>query len=205
MTKYEDLAQLARLLDEGKLSQEEFDRAKKELLGSDSSQESMPIRNPGWYSDPSGKLSHEAYWDGEKWSGDTRKLQGTLTADESTERHVSKGWLLGAAALMILGSFMPWAQAGIFSFSGTQGDGALTLIAGVIVGVIGLIRPSSAFPGVVAIVVSALSLLIVGNVFSNFVDTPESIGTGLVVAGLGSFVGVVGGVKVLEDARTKRT
>ena len=29
-------------------------------------------QNPGWYSDPEGKLPHQAYWDGEKWTGETR-------------------------------------------------------------------------------------------------------------------------------------
>jgi hypothetical protein len=28
---------------------------------------------PGWYSDPDGRYQHEAYWDGEKWTGATRR------------------------------------------------------------------------------------------------------------------------------------
>lgn len=27
---------------------------------------------PGWYSDPDGMYRHEAFWDGEKWTGETR-------------------------------------------------------------------------------------------------------------------------------------
>ena len=27
---------------------------------------------PGWYNDPDGRYSHQAYWNGEKWTGATR-------------------------------------------------------------------------------------------------------------------------------------
>ena len=27
---------------------------------------------PGWYDDPQGAHKHHAYWDGEKWTGQTR-------------------------------------------------------------------------------------------------------------------------------------
>lgn len=28
---------------------------------------------PGWYNDPEGRYSHQAYWDGEAWTGATRE------------------------------------------------------------------------------------------------------------------------------------
>jgi hypothetical protein len=33
---------------------------------------------PGWYSDPEGVRSHQAYWDGEKWTGETRRPRGRV-------------------------------------------------------------------------------------------------------------------------------
>lgn len=30
-------------------------------------------RKPGWYNDPEGVHEHQAYWDGEQWTGRTRK------------------------------------------------------------------------------------------------------------------------------------
>ena len=29
--------------------------------------------DPGWYYDPEGRYSHQAYWDGERWTGATRR------------------------------------------------------------------------------------------------------------------------------------
>ena len=31
-----------------------------------------PLIEPGWYNDPEGVYSHQAYWDGEKWTGEIR-------------------------------------------------------------------------------------------------------------------------------------
>lgn len=41
--------------------------------------------------------------------------------------------------LMVLGSLMPWVQAGVVSVAGTSGDDVLTLIGGVLIAVIGLV------------------------------------------------------------------
>ena len=158
--------------------------------------------SPGWYRDPTGVATHEAYWDGEKWTGETRKPGGTT--GEPSGSHRAKAWLITAGALMVVGSFLPWAQAGIFSFSGTQGDGVLTLVAGVIVGIGGFFRSTTMVPGVATIALAGLSLLVVGNVMSNFVDTPENMGTGLVVVGLGALIGVIGGLRALDDWRANR-
>jgi Protein of unknown function (DUF2510) len=88
VSQAEDLERLARLLDEGKLTQEEFESAKRTLFGSGdgATQTQSPA---GWYKDPSGVAAHEAYWDGERWTGATRpdpnaapatKRSGCLTA-----------------------------------------------------------------------------------------------------------------------------
>lgn len=155
--------------------------------------------SPGWYKDPSGEAVHEAYWDGEKWTGETRR-PGAPDVPRSTSVR-SRPWLLAGGALLVVGSFLPWAQAGIFSFAGTRGDGAITLVLGIIVGILGFVTPTK-LGAVAAIVLSALGLLIVSNVVNNFLDTPENIGAGIFVAGLGGLVGVMGGVKALEEARS---
>ena len=147
---------------------------------------------PGWYKDPSGRQTHEAYWDGEKWTGETRQSTGGPSASPNEP---ARWVLVGAGALLALGSFLPWAQAGIFSLPGTRGDGVLTLIAGVFMLMIAFIKRSSVIPGLAAFGLSLFSLWIVANVFSNFADTPDAIGAGLLVTGLGGIVGLFGGVR----------
>jgi hypothetical protein len=34
--------------------------------------ESSTPREPDWYHDPEGRYTHQAYWDGEKWTGEIR-------------------------------------------------------------------------------------------------------------------------------------
>jgi hypothetical protein len=34
--------------------------------------DTVTLTAPGWYSDPEGVHTHQAYWDGEKWTGATR-------------------------------------------------------------------------------------------------------------------------------------
>lgn len=156
---------------------------------------------PGWYKDPAGQASHEAYWDGEKWTGATRQPGSTAAQQPST---MARPWLFAAGAFLILGSFLPWAQAGIFSLSGTSGDGVLTLMAGVVVGLLGIVQPKNVVPGAVALVASIGSVWVVWNVFDNFSDTPENIGAGILVTGLGGILGVVGGIRALDDRNTNQ-
>ena len=86
----------------------------------------------------------------------------------------------------MVGSFFPWAQAGIFSFAGTRG--VITLVLGVIVGVIGFLTPTR-WGGIAAAMLSGFCLFVVGNIFSNFTDSPGNIGAGVLVAGLGEWPG----------------
>lgn len=75
--RFEDLERLARMLDEGKLNQEEFDQMKAELLARPDepleAQHPMAGKPVGWYDDPSGKnVGYQAFWDGREWTGETR-------------------------------------------------------------------------------------------------------------------------------------
>jgi len=47
-------------------------------------------------------------------------------------------WMIGIAAIGVIGAFLPWATFGIFSVAGTDGDGVITLILFIIFGLIGL-------------------------------------------------------------------
>lgn len=58
----------------------------------------IPVE-PGWYEDPSGEATHEAYWDGEKWTGATRPDR-----KKRRRRQVTIGLAIGVA---VLGS---WAE-----------------------------------------------------------------------------------------------
>lgn len=61
------------MLDEGKIDRDEYERLKEDLMAETAEPENpMEGKPPGWYSDPSGKAQHQAYWDGEKWTGETR-------------------------------------------------------------------------------------------------------------------------------------
>ncbi len=42
----------------------------------DQSRDFPAARPAGWYDDPSGKQVHQAYWNGERWTGDTRTIPG---------------------------------------------------------------------------------------------------------------------------------
>jgi hypothetical protein len=109
---------------------------------------------PAWLPDPMGRYQHR-YWDGAHWT-DQVSTNGTLETDPhglapspaSTTPDRPAGWalarpdwsnpirlaILGGAALLILGSFLPWveADAGFFSITkdGTDGDGVITLVIG---------------------------------------------------------------------------
>jgi Protein of unknown function (DUF2510) len=67
--KFEEIERLGKLLDEGKISQDEFERLKGELLDGPTASTTF---QPGWYTDPTGETTRQAYWDGQQWTGATR-------------------------------------------------------------------------------------------------------------------------------------
>lgn len=95
----EELERLGRLLDEGKLTTEEFEQAKAALLRESSTRSEE--RAPGWYNDPSGKATHQAYWDGAKWTGATHPAAGT-TAPVSPGKSGTPEWAKAVGGLVIV-------------------------------------------------------------------------------------------------------
>lgn len=101
---------------------------------------------------------------------------------------------------MAIGSFLPWARAGFISLAGTDGDGILTLFAGVIIvllAVVGREKPSMVIRlGTVGLF--AVSGFVAFNVFANLADelgssdlfTP-SVGGGLILTLLAAGLGFV--------------
>lgn len=84
MGKLEDLQALGKMLDEGKIDRSEYERLKVELLEEDEpvvQANPMEGKPPGWYSDPVGAAQHQAYWDGEGWTGQTRTQFQAKIAD----------------------------------------------------------------------------------------------------------------------------
>jgi len=100
---------------------------------------------------------------------------------------------------------LPWVTAGIFSAPGTDGDGILTLIGGVVVALIGVANRASIVAGIGTVIIAVLALLVVVNVFGNFnlADTEEaaSVGSGLYLTGLASLFALIAGFKVIGQAR----
>lgn len=89
MSKFDDLQALGRMLDEGKIDRDEYDRLKADLMAEGESSapaDPMEKKPAGWYNDPSGKAQHQAYWDGEKWTGETR-TQFQANVAESARQH----------------------------------------------------------------------------------------------------------------------
>lgn len=95
--EFEELQRLAGLLDEGKITVDEYERLRTELY-SDVSPSADPVepetssQAPGWYNDPSGAASHQAYWDGEKWTGHTRAGPGQ-PAPAATSSSKTLAWV----------------------------------------------------------------------------------------------------------------
>lgn len=91
-----------------------------------------------------------------------------------------------------IGSFLPWARAGIFTLAGTDGDGVITLIAGVVIAVIAFVskdKPSR--PARIGVLLLfGIALYIAWTVFGNLSDDVESVGAGLYLVLLAAFVGV---------------
>lgn len=102
------------------------------------------------------------------------------------------GWaLLGLGVLTALAAALPWATVGVISVAGTSGDGAITLLLGLVIAAMGLViglRNGRAWTSIVAIVLGALVLLVAGidtahiSTFSSRfdgIDLHVSVGPGL--------------------------
>jgi uncharacterized iron-regulated membrane protein len=68
--KVDQLKHLTRMLEDGQITQSEFDSLKSELLAG----QAAPTgdKPAGWYQIQSGQTHYEAWWDGHGWTGATR-------------------------------------------------------------------------------------------------------------------------------------
>lgn len=103
--------------------------------------------------------------------------------------------LLGAAAAIVVGTFLPWAtaQAGLGSFSRNGldggGDGIITLIAGGLLAFLALVLLTGRDPGLAWIAVFCLGCLAGGVAFydiANVSDRAQEVNSEFVSADVGS-------------------
>lgn len=118
---------------------------------------------------------------------------------------------MGGAAALTIGSFLPWATVtsvfGSISVAGTEGDGIMTLICGVIA-VIGfaLQRPLLAIiPAAIGLAIGVIDLT---NVSRNLGDIDAeiaraSVGIGLWILVAGAVVAVVAAALLIPSRRTR--
>lgn len=119
----------------------------------------------------------------------------------STLSQGARPWLLVAGALLIAGSFLPWARAGSFSFAGVTGDGVLTLAMGVIIAALAYPRPSRTTAWFV-LGMAIVSVLIAFNVYSSL--DAENIGSGLLITGVGGVAAAAAAVRTWSLAPNPR-
>jgi hypothetical protein len=107
-------------------------------------------------------------------------------------------WVIGGAAAAVLGSLLPWAtvSAGLFSrtVNGTGGDGTATLVAGIILGVIGwsLRQMPPGRGALIATALISLAVLCVG--VYDYHDVQQVHGANISVSiGIGLYLVIAGG------------
>jgi hypothetical protein len=192
-----------------------------------------PSPPPGWQPDPTGRFQVR-YWDGSAWTEHVSTngvqqvdpLAGVPVAGAAPVRAVrarvvwpmhTKLLVLGGAALLLLGSVLPWAKLEV-SFlgqtasdtkNGLDADGVLTLILAVAAFAIFVFVRSGKVTGslvlVAGVLAGAIALYDIVDVKSAFddVDVPSSmradatVGIGLWIAAVASVVLIVGGILCL--------
>lgn len=165
------------------------------------------LPNAGWYVDPNDSQTNR-YWDGAQWTESRAPRFHTSPAptvgSATSPRARAAGWTMTAfGGLTVLAAMMPWASIGPFTVSGTSGDGAITLVLGLIGAGLGLIRALSTTAGrgrtAVPVTCLILGLLITAIGLFDIVDVSSeaSVGAGLVLtllAGLGLVASSVWGL-----------
>jgi hypothetical protein len=152
-----------------------------------------PQAPPGWYPAPEGPF--ERWWDGYQWTPHSRPLPVPLFAAYppalSSAARIA-GWLMAVAGgVIVIAAMMPWATFGPFTVSGTNGDGGITLVLGLIAAAGGIWRGLSQRPsgGQIAVGVTNLVLgsvvALIGLVDAGDVSDVATIGSGLVLTILG--------------------
>jgi hypothetical protein len=168
-----------------------------------------------WRPDPAGR--HQWRWWDDHWT-DLVGDQGATSTDPYvapapapiTWKQTHRLLMLGGGALIVIGSLGPWAKVSLGvlsrSFSGTSGDGVITLIAGIVVLVFSFLDMRNPASKVFLWLVLAAGLVALGvaaydgfniqrfvnetNASQSLVST--SLGWGVVVCGVGGAAAVAG-------------
>ena len=100
--KLDDLERLARLRDEGKISEAQYEQLKQDLVPQAESM-SHALPPPGWYPDTNGVANRKAYWDGQQWTGHIHdEVQSVATAPNLTAKPKRSGCLWGVIVVIVL-------------------------------------------------------------------------------------------------------
>lgn len=128
--------------------------------------------------------------------------------------------LVGAALLALIGAVLPWAEVravffGQLDVAGTEGDGVITLLLGLVLGALGVLAPLAGNPrwlGVVALVTSVVIFAVGAYDLADVTRAASELrtelfgidarpGPGLYLTVVAGVVGLAGGVGVLLTRR----
>jgi hypothetical protein len=89
----------------------------------------------GWYPDPT-TANQQRHWDGAKWTDQIAPLPPPQLATAAATPEARNGWgypvAVGASVALIVGSLAPWATSALESVPGTEVDGQITLVGGIV-------------------------------------------------------------------------
>jgi hypothetical protein len=134
-------------------------------------------------------------------------LEGALMGSDS--RKIGATLMIVGAAALVVGSFLPWISAaapfiGTVNFAGTEGDGKITLVLGIVGLVLGLICLSNPqktllwIAGVMGLVGVAVAGYDAGNISNKLGDaTASSNGLLTATVGIGLWLSIAGGVVLI--------
>jgi hypothetical protein len=116
--------------------------------------------------------------------------------------------LLGAASADIIGAFLPWVSVTIFgvtlSKAGTSGDGVITLILGVVIGLLAF-RSRSRLSNTATLWALVLSVLVEGVAVYDIVNVSNNsyatVGSGLLLTAAGGICGIVASIMRCRELR----
>jgi hypothetical protein len=145
---------------------------------------------------------------------------GRATPRTASELSIPAAGVVSGAALIVLGSLLPWATAvggfGIsVSKSGVEGDGVFTIILGIAIGLVGLtmLQGQNLARARATLIASAIALALIVFEFidiqARVKDLNEdstvyaSIGMGVWVVGIGALVATFASWRALSARRTQ--
>ncbi len=190
----------------------------------------------GWLPDPIGRY-HYRYWTGSEWTAQVSTNGSNETDPQGLAPNAAvttpgrppvpvprPSWsmdvrllVLGGAAALILGAFLPWvkAEAGVFSATknGIDGDGVITLVLAGALALAFLIARSEKTGAWLVITFAALATAVAAydtidvarkadelTSQASFLHADASVGIGLWLSLAGAIAALVGGVLAIRRA-----